>query len=223
MIFYQGGFPYSLKIGDFPIPYSLKKIQEIETRQCLEGVQRRIVKSLCIILIWVTVSVGSVYVTWTCFHYHSGGYNLIFFVLPVLHRRLWSWMTRSLLNFMNQSLGKTFTLQDHPLIWLALCCLQTSLPLAARRIIALMMILERMRAPVRHISYGIRHCAVCTALWRMYDTITMLVPLYYRYSSTSPLTWIVSAPDKDLVRMEPAYLPISLIQNTWMWKIDRQH
>ena len=41
MIFYQGGFPYSLKIADFPIPYSLKKIQEIETRQCLEGVQRR--------------------------------------------------------------------------------------------------------------------------------------------------------------------------------------
>ena len=40
------------------------------------------------------------------------------------------------------------------------------------------LIIERMRAPVRHISYGIRHCAVCTALWHMNGTITMLVPLY---------------------------------------------
>ena len=50
--------------------------------------------------------------------------------------------------------------------------------LQQRPLTSLSVIVERMRAPVRHISYGIRHCAVCTALCRMYGTITMLVPLY---------------------------------------------
>ena len=39
-------------------------------------------------------------------------------------------------------------------------------------------LVERMRTPVRHISYGIRHYPVHTLLSRMYGTITTLVPLY---------------------------------------------
>ena len=76
---------------------------------------------------------------------------------------------------------------------------------------------ERMRTPVQHISYGIRHYPVHTLLSRMYGTITTLIPCIW-YSSASPLKWIVSAPDEAPVRMEPAHSRESLIQNTWMWK-----
>ena len=80
--------------------------------------------------------------------------------------------------------------------------------------------LERMRTPVRHISYGIRH----TALSRTYAIVAYVrhnnnwrwFPCIW-YSKTSPLTRIVSALDEPPVCMEPAYYsPISLIQNIWM-------
>ena len=87
--------------------------------------------------------------------------------------------------------------------------------------------IERMRTPVRHISYGIRH----TALSRTNSIVAYVrhdnnadSPVFW-YSSTSPLKWIVSAPDEAPVRMEPAHSPEFLIQNTWMWKKknDRRH
>ena len=68
-------------------------------------------------------------------------------------------------------------------------------------------------------AYFMRH----TALSRTYAIVSYIwhnnnADSRVWYSSTSPLKWIVSAPDEVPVRMEPSHSPESLIQNTWMWK-----
>ena len=79
--------------------------------------------------------------------------------------------------------------------------------------------IERMRTPVRHISYGIRHYPVHTLLSRMYGTITTLIPLYLvfqhfpHWNESSQLQMKL-----QYARIEPAHSPESLIQNTWIWK-----